>query len=645
MRLLTAKSRYGMLLDYIMYETHMKGTIDITVDPQSDMDLINKGHVDEAVKHISPTDIKGFFKKEQFPNYKGDFVKDDNHDYVLVKSKNVVKGTPYLVIQANKKGLVIKHDNKLSPGMWGKVKFERIDRTTLPNTVEELGITNVIPLDGTGKTSTGFYYNGSLTIAKRPVVYQDLDIDKKTLDQYVRGDVIMLPLNKVTSIPGYVQLDKRLLKRKGNEDLYKLIGDEYGMDYGRYGNGQPWRNFNNISATPLPTKPIFGSIPGRKDGLNIGGSAMFATKNRIFTFGGYQGNNRKILTNAFTTEILANGNLKGWTATSALPDPRLYARAVAFCNHVYIIGGTRNVIEGDKPINVLRAKLKTDGTLEKWESLPIRLPRSLCNAAVWVTGRRLYVAGGTIFTGKFNVDDKYGEFAGKLANTYVYYANIEQNGDIGVFKIASALNNPRPEASVIANGSSLSMLSGWTDGYMDTNNTEVDQRLGLTSWSKTTLRDKILPYTVAAISAGNTVHMFSNHGYKAGYKGSDTGITHMVADNNWKGKGLENLRNIQIAYDDMHNRVYFDVVATSSKVICIGGHVGSGTYEEPNPNTSITRDCYMEYSGGKNDYLNYINGSTHLENIPDDSFMLPYIPNERYMIDGKEVVYGFFLKL
>lgn len=633
-----------MLLDYIMYETHMRAKIEITMAPKSDMDMVNKEYADQSVKNIDPSLIKGVFNKEQFPNYKGDFVKDGNHDYVLVKNDKVTANTAYVIVKANKKGLVDGNSKVITKEMWGNIKFERVDRSTLPDTVEKLGITNAIPIDGTGVSKAGFFYDGNLKLAKRPIVFQDLDIDKASIDQYVRGDVIMLPLDKVTSIPGWTRISGALMPREGNEDIYKLLGDEYGMNFGKYGNGQPWRNFNNITQTPLPAKPIFASIPGRKDGLNIGGSAMFVTKNRAFTFGGHQGDYRKIVNNSFTCAIAGNGNLGGWTATGALPDPRSDARAVAFCNHVYLVGGTRSIPEGDKPIAILRAKLKEDGLLEKWETMTVRLPRSLCGPAVWVSGRRLYVAGGVIYTGKFGTDPKYGEYPERKANTYIYYANISSNGDIGPFKIANALNNPRVEASLIAKGKSLTMVAGWTDGFLDTNNATEDNLLGIGNWSKNTLKDNILPYTTCAVASGNDVHLFFDSGYKEGVKGNDSGITHAIATNNWDGKGLTDLRDVSSAYDDKQNRVNFDIIATSSKLVIVGGHLGSGTYTDPVPNTTVVRDCYMEYTGGKNDYLNYINGSLNLDDVPKGMFRLPYIPSERYMIDGKEVVYGFFMK-
>lgn len=644
MRFRVIKSRFTMELEYIMYETHMKGKIEITIEPQGEMDLINKEYVDNVKKALPPSAITGTFAKSLFPEYLGDFMKNANHDYVL--KPNPKGGKEYLIVSANKKGLIKDTSDKITPNMWENIKFERIDRTTLPNTIKELGITDAIPLDGTGFTISGFYYDGRMNILKRPIVFKDVDKDLSFLNVFTPGDIIMVPRDKVTNIDGFYMTNGSLADQKTDKSLYEVCGDDYGMDFGKYGNGRPWANLNNISTTALSPDAKIATQPGRQPGRNIGGSAMFVTNGRAYSFGGYRGDFTQLDNSAYMSMIDSAGALTGWNPTTPLPRVKVFARACAWAGYIHIIGGTSSYAEGNRPSDIFRAKMNPDGTIGKWETLDVKLPRTLCAPAVWVAGRRLYVAGGHVPTGKWETHPKFGTMPVNQHNSYVYYANIDKEGKIGNFQVCDSIRGGR-ECHLTSNKGKFAMISGWRHDLGQSTSTMLPighlDRFKVTKGPKPTE----LMYTMVPFRVADTTTFFIDSGGRSeGYPTAalaSTGIN--MATVNQTSNDISQLTNVKTLYDDGHNRVYFDTLVTSSRICVIGGVTTGGTYNDPNQGEGIiVRDPYLVYSGGKNNYMPYMDGTKNLEDIPKGKFKLPTIPDEKYLIDGKEVWYRFFIK-
>jgi len=84
-----------------------------------------------------------------------------------------------------------------------------------------------------------------------------------------------------------------------------------------------------------------------------------------------------------------------WEAVphAALPEPRLYASAVAFDGQVYVVAGLSKPGDYASARNTFW-KLTVGSARKGWESLPPLPGPGLVNAAVTVVGQRIYVFGG-----------------------------------------------------------------------------------------------------------------------------------------------------------------------------------------------------------------------------------------------------------
>lgn len=177
----------------------------------------------------------------------------------------------------------------------------------------------------------------------------------------------------------------------------------YAAEIGSNGNILSWQ-----SVAPLP-------VPMRR-------VAVAAYENRIFVTGGIDGtgiagqdSNGNPLKTVYVGTVASDGTVSQWVATTELPRPLFYHRAVVHDGNLVVMGG-KEVNNGADLTDVYSAQILPNGTLGSWTQLP-NIPEGLFRFAA-VTVRRwnsdyIMVLGGG-----------QGPNASPVVQNKVYYSDI-----------------------------------------------------------------------------------------------------------------------------------------------------------------------------------------------------------------------------
>ena len=119
-------------------------------------------------------------------------------------------------------------------------------------------------------------------------------------------------------------------------------------------------------------------------------SSAFVTNNRVYLIGGATGTGTH-LTTVRTAPINADGTLGAWTTGPSLPAALAWTKTIVTKNRVYTFGGTN----GNAIISTIyTATINSDGTLNSW-SVHGTLPIALYHPYVAIIKDRVYIIGGS----------------------------------------------------------------------------------------------------------------------------------------------------------------------------------------------------------------------------------------------------------
>jgi hypothetical protein len=146
------------------------------------------------------------------------------------------------------------------------------------------------------------------------------------------------------------------------------------------------------STTPLPGQRGFAAAIAANSF-----NSLVAGNGNLYLLGGLDGTGAATATVSFAAlgadgTVPAAGAPGTWTAAAALPQPLSAASAVIFHGRIYLAGG--NDASGTPLAKVYSARIKSDGTLEAWQTLA-DLPAALAYHQLVTSGGSLYVLGGT----------------------------------------------------------------------------------------------------------------------------------------------------------------------------------------------------------------------------------------------------------
>ena len=170
------------------------------------------------------------------------------------------------------------------------------------------------------------------------------------------------------------------------------------------------------------------------------GANAVVGKGYIYVIGGFNG---MFLQNVERAKIGDNGELGPWEMIEGLLTTNRYIHAVTIYNEkVYALGG-HNREDGSAKFSAEWTKIKSDGSLDKWqETPPLNSPRFLFQAAA--AGGYLFVAGG------FNID----------YIKSVERAPIIEEGGLGNWSETTPLSAPKAGLTLISDGRHIYSIGG-----------------------------------------------------------------------------------------------------------------------------------------------------------------------------------------
>lgn len=145
------------------------------------------------------------------------------------------------------------------------------------------------------------------------------------------------------------------------------------------------------------------------------GNGVFVTKNRVYSVGGYQGQNT-----VYTAPIDSGGILGAWTTDTAFPVPIYFTQAFITRSRVYIVGGDNG--SGVAYSSVYYAIINNDGTIGTW-TLDTAFPATISWHSYIITSTMVYTIGGIV------------NGAQSLA---IYSAPLNSDGSIGTWALVGS---------------------------------------------------------------------------------------------------------------------------------------------------------------------------------------------------------------
>lgn len=466
MRLNIIPSKHTVKLENGMYQLTMKGSIIINYTPEGEYDLISKELVDQYVNNIDLSKLKATVSKGTFPSVKGDFLKDGKDEYQLVNSSKLTNG--HMSFSVNKKGFASNSVAKIPANLWGEVDYNRIDKSTVPNTPEGLGIKDAITLDGKGSTNEGFQYEESGTRADAPATFLKATNFFKDKVKYDVGDVILVESSHDMYNTDFLPLDNSEISKEDYPKLYKAVGSVYGNDFSYVRDilfrhrGTPWKkneNFPKLSGYDNDNTIIYEDVTGDLvpdvTFPAIGGYAAFIIKNRIYIVGGFYGDRSKPLNTVYYTTInKENGNLTQFKRIGDFPEKRVFSKAILINGIPHIIGGISDVsVNGNNP-PIYKANLDEEGNILDWVKCKNNIKVSRSGFNCYTLGNRLYVSGGIGFTGVKN-GNKYNYVEQESRE----WCMIDGSGELGEFHIEKSTFFRENFSALWGTGNSIGSVS------------------------------------------------------------------------------------------------------------------------------------------------------------------------------------------
>lgn len=664
MRLHLIKNSYSDSLDRYMPGIVMKGKLEATFKVRDPMGLVVKEDVDKALTQFPPEWITKPFLPTAFPAFKGDFVKNDKGGYDL---KFIHKNeTTFKIPEVDYAGRVTKEaDRGLNADDFDGFPFERIRDNSFPRKPEELGILNNIPLDGSGSTNAFVHTNRK----------EELDLKKNKLDlvtskqlkdfeagknEYLVGDIILADSKADLSKEGFLRLNGGLASKDSNKELYEIIGDYYGMDFGKYGAGAPWK----ILDTMFPSTPTIkiggGNIKKNTfhndharvpNGKGRGGYAMAITHNKVHIIGGFLNNRNKPHLSVLSSELDSNGKVVKWEETLFLEKAIIGGVALVANNRLYVVGGMDRVSNTEGGVKASVFDIEPDGSLSNERTTGTALPEQMLYCGAHIQGRVIYCYGG----------HRRGSDGIPHANHNCYRAVILPNGDLSPWVLEDTNLEIATDACVVdayrtrmGLGYAISKRnppSGSYDGRPMNGNSTIFISRGFDEETKTYIspdtklntpitNKSSLNYEARTISTRDSVMLIYDY-YNGGTKTRATvmsvdqyGLPNKVVQGITPSPGKE-------ATGIDRGRGHFEVVVSKDNLIVgpgLGTFIDNDTYPSERFGNNVLR---LELPGlGSNSYKEYYDGTKYLDGVPKDKFVLPDIPDQS--LDGE--LYSFFIK-
>lgn len=220
----------------------------------------------------------------------------------------------------------------------------------------------------------------------------------------------------------------------GGLNDYSAYYKEDDTNYLLPGSGQPWVQQYQFNNTQIGNITGWGSSTGLP--ATAAGNAAFATKNRVYVCGGYNGS--AYINTVQTAPINSDGTLGTWTTSTNLPIGVGNLTCVSTKNRIHLIGGDN----GSALSSIYTAPINTDGTIGTWAA-GTSLPGTASKAVSFLSKNRLYV----------------------IANTGVYTCPVNSDGSLGTWTTSFALPTATYSAACFVTKNRVYVVGGYNGAY------------------------------------------------------------------------------------------------------------------------------------------------------------------------------------
>lgn len=562
-------------------------------EPVGLRDIASKAYVDlKTTSFDTAYFTSGTLAVARMPAFTGQLSKPAGSAAVTVSVGNTAAAGTYSSITVGAHGFVTAAGQLSSADVpsfsWTKITSGK------PTTLAGWGITNALAKSGgtlTGPVSVSgtVAYTNPLHAVTKSIADTAITTMSAGVITYRTGDIRLLPTSSTPS--GYLRCNGALLNKTTYASLYAVVGDTYRKSF-IPGSGRPWeqQNFNegitsNLTQWTDNTAAVMMA--------NIWyGSALFATKNRVYMFGG-EGNSG-VTAAGQTAPINSDGSIGAWTTGIGLMTALSRSAAVTTKNKVYLIGGL--LTSGSNTNAIYKATVNSDGTVSAFSLDTVSLPVAVCMSRALYTGSRVYMIGGVISS---------------LPTGGVWSAPVDSAGNIG-FWVAESNTLPHAVHSAglcvtnnyvfLIGGSKLTGGSSVTTDVVQYAPINADGTIG--AWATYSTPIPAAIHAACCVSTKSRVFLFGG----TNVVGDISGVVY-TAPINADGT-LGSWTSTTGPVNPVTNS---HVVLTKGKVTLVAGLYAGGTlYTNPQ---STTLD------GGLNDYSPYYDGT--IVATPSTDFSIP----------------------
>lgn len=596
-----------------MYETTMKGSIIINYQPSEEYHLVNKKYVDDIINNIDFSKLETTIDKNVFFDYPGDFYKSEpSGDYMLRKSKGLTDG--HIVFNVSSRGIASSSSAKIPPELWGDdIGGSIIDKGTLPNTPEGLGIKDAITTDGKGITNKGFETTDVLTNPNSVITPKKERVFYDPKVEYDIGDIVLFKNVDEINTTDFRELNRDAISKTDYPKAFEVIGDAYGLTLSKV-NGTPHkyselRNnaLNAIEGYELVDHPILS---------NLGGFATAVTKNKLLIIGGFNGDRRTANGNKVYSVDIVDGVLDKFTRIADLPESRIFSKAVLFNNSIYLFGGVKQGLDKEVGITTLMSPLDGDGLPTVWKEVGLPLNNEFSSPVVYLLGNRVYLLGGKVHNA---IQD---DISTMYHNNAYAWCIVNRDGDLGQWfygegeKYGMGFCDVGFAAGGLATFGTADKDLGVVFNYNLFDN--ITNRVNVTAFNPYTIRKPfsnsewnfleatsramVTTRGIGTLTGGQGYLSFTNYVFTKNMPGWKSSF---IIERTYQNAIGGNARDVY-AFEDVGERHYHDAFYTSKKIYCIGGLAGDHTKNYDRGVGSVKTLVIDQGKGGDDNTSHYL---------------------------------------
>lgn len=438
----------------------------LRTDPVENDEVSTRRYVLDKTNNFSSSQItRDTFSLSLIPEFSGDVVTNASFGTMELTDTGVVS-TTFNKVVVDSKGRITAGE----PLVYGDIpnlSWNQIKDSTKPTDLAGYGITDV-----TAKTGTAVA--GDIRLHRNPIG----DSEAATIDyltSVLTGVDTLIPGQLLPSLDdntpaGMLRANGASVLKSAYPELYAKVGDRFSKLY--LGAGKPWLDQYGINDQVVGT--LSGWLTSDPIPEPLRHSVVALTDSKVFILGGFgttAGGPTEAITDIFSANIDAQGNIQTWSKVGDLPEIITSATGMVIKGRLYVFGGNAGASASDR---VWSCPIDVSGNLGSWTaSLNLPAPNNACYG--FSTENKVFLFGasnGDIFVGDVDaggaitswttslntlpvpvilskvtvIKDKVfviGGYDGTSQLTTVYSSSILSDGTLGVW---SETLTPLPEA-------------------------------------------------------------------------------------------------------------------------------------------------------------------------------------------------------